>query len=93
MAVRDHAVLVVQEPPVFTGLCRFLHFDAGQAIAGLHEVLEMPVVGMITASLIVASALVLRTGAGEWWLPSLVFAASGFLGIWLVWGILRSGRL
>ena len=51
------------------------------------------VVGMITAALIVASALVLRTGTGEWWLPSLVFAASGFLGVWLIWGILRSGRL
>lgn len=51
------------------------------------------VVGVIIASMIVASALLIRTGAGEWWLPSLVFAASGLLGIWLVWGILRSGRL
>jgi len=51
------------------------------------------VVGLVTASLIVASALVLQADIGSFWLPGIVFASSGFLGMWLIWGILRSGRL
>ena len=51
------------------------------------------VVGLITSSLIVASALVLRTGAGGYWLSALAFLASCLFGAWVVWGIMRSGRL
>jgi len=49
------------------------------------------VVGLITAALIVASALVIREG-GEW-LSALTFIASCLFGAWVVWGIMRSGRL
>lgn len=51
------------------------------------------VVGLITSSLIVASALVIRAGAGWYWLAALAFAGSCLFGAWVVWGIMRSGRL
>lgn len=51
------------------------------------------VVGLITSSLIVASALVLRSGTTGYWLAALAFLASCLFGAWVVWGIMRSGRL
>ncbi len=51
------------------------------------------VVGLITSSLIVASALVLRAGVGGYIIPGLTFGASCLFGAWVVWGIMRSGRL
>lgn len=51
------------------------------------------VVGLITSSLIVASALVLRSGDTGYWLAALSFLASCLFGAWVVWGIMRSGRL
>lgn len=51
------------------------------------------VVGLITSSLIVASALVLRAGVGGYIIPGLTFLASCLFGAWVVWGIMRSGRL
>lgn len=51
------------------------------------------VVGLITSSLIVASALVLRSGYVGYWLAALAFLASCLFGSWVVYGIMRSGRL
>lgn len=54
------------------------------------------VVGMVVSSLVLAAALIIRLTATDWlvWaLASPLFLASVFLGLWLVWGILRSGRL
>lgn len=52
------------------------------------------VIGLVTSALVVSTALILRsTGAPSIWLVSPIFVLSGLLGIWLVWGILRSGRL
>lgn len=51
------------------------------------------VMGMITSALLVASALIIQADVGGYWLPALVFAASGILGFWVIIGILRSGRL
>ncbi|MFV0445817.1 MAG: ABC1 kinase family protein [Planctomycetaceae bacterium] len=51
------------------------------------------VVGLITASLVVASALIIRSGSTSTWVMVPIFVLSGFLGIWLIYGILRSGRL
>jgi ubiquinone biosynthesis protein len=51
------------------------------------------VVGLITASLVVASALIIRSGSTSAWIMVPIFVLSGFLGIWLIYGILRSGRL
>jgi ubiquinone biosynthesis protein len=51
------------------------------------------VVGMIMASLILASALLIRAGADTLWFTVPVYVASSLLGAWLVYGIFRSGRL
>jgi ubiquinone biosynthesis protein len=49
-------------------------------------------VGMVLSSLIVASAIALTTSVAPI-LIAIPFALSSFLGLWLVYGVLRSGRL
>lgn len=52
------------------------------------------VIGMVMSALIVASALVIRSaGATAWWISVPTFVLSSLLGIWLIFGIFRSGRL
>jgi ubiquinone biosynthesis protein len=51
------------------------------------------VMGLITSALLVASALIIRSDVGGYWLPGMVFFSSVVLGFWVIWGILRSGRL
>lgn len=52
------------------------------------------VIGMVMSSLIVASALIIRsTGSAAWWISVPTFVLSSLLGIWLIYGIFRSGRL
>jgi len=52
------------------------------------------VIGMVMSALIMASALVMRaTGASAWWLSAPAFALSSLLGMWLIYGVFRSGRL
>ncbi len=52
------------------------------------------VIGMVLASLIVASALVISGGATlTLWISVPVFTVSSLLGVWLIYGIFRSGRL
>ena len=51
------------------------------------------VVGLVTSSLVVASALIIRTGGASPYVTIPAFALSGLLGLWLIYGILRSGRL
>ncbi len=52
------------------------------------------VVGVLTASMIVSTALIIRTTTlSSIWFAVPLFVLSGLLGIWLIWGILRSGRL
>ena len=52
------------------------------------------VIGMVMSSLIVASALVIRTaGLAAWWISVPTFVLSSLLGIWLIYGVFRSGRL
>jgi len=43
--------------------------------------------------MIVASALIIRAGASTEWITVPIFVASSFLGIWLIYGVFRSGRL
>ena len=38
-------------------------------------------------------ALLFRAGSGPEWISISVFVVSAFLGIWLIYGIFRSGRL
>jgi ubiquinone biosynthesis protein len=52
------------------------------------------VVGLVVSALVVAAALVIRTASfGSDWIGIPIFILSGLLGVWLVWGVLRSGRL
>ncbi len=52
------------------------------------------IVGMLLSSIILATALLIRAGnADSYWFALPLFILSGLLGVWLVWGILRSGRL
>lgn len=51
------------------------------------------VIGLILSALIVASALLFRAGSGPEWISISVFVVSAFLGIWLIYGVFRSGRL
>ncbi|OYW22310.1 MAG: ubiquinone biosynthesis protein, partial [Planctomycetales bacterium 12-60-4] len=50
-------------------------------------------VGIVMAALIVASALLLRSSTDPLWLTLPIFAVSSLLGMWLIYGIFRSGRL
>ena len=50
-------------------------------------------ISLVMSALIVASALVMRSGTQTLWLSIPFFTLSSFLGIWLIYGVLRSGRL
>jgi len=53
------------------------------------------VIGLVMSALIVASALIVRTGTAfnSVWITGPVFILSSLLGVWLIYGIFRSGRL
>lgn len=52
------------------------------------------VIGVVMSALIVASALVIRSGEiSAWWISVPTFILSSLLGIWLIYGVFRSGRL
>ena len=51
------------------------------------------VIGMIVSSLIVSSSLVIRSGSTQSWFTVSIFVISSLLGIWLIYGIFRSGQL
>ena len=51
-------------------------------------------IGLVMSSLILASALVMRNaGSSVWWVSIPTFILSSLLGIWLIYGVFRSGRL
>lgn len=64
-----------------------------------HFILELErssnrlVVGLVVASLIVASALIISHGASTIWMTLPTYVLSSLLAIWLIYGIFRSGRL
>ena len=72
---------------------QFEHKGLDHLITEFDRSSNRVVVGLITASLILASAIVIRTGATSPWITVPPFLLSGFLGVWLIYGILRSGRL
>lgn len=52
------------------------------------------VTGMVMSALILASALIIRAGGpASGWFAGMAFVLSSVLGIWLIVGIFRSGRL
>jgi ubiquinone biosynthesis protein len=50
-------------------------------------------IGMVISALIVATALIIRTGPGMLWFSVPAFLLSFLLGVWLIYGVFRSGRL
>ena len=72
---------------------QFEHRGLDKLITEFDRSSNRIVVGLVTASLIVASALIIRTSVSSTWVTVPVFVLSGLLGLWLVYGILRSGRL
>jgi ubiquinone biosynthesis protein len=64
-----------------------------------HFILELErssnriVVGLVIASLIVASALIISQGSATIWVTLPIYVLSSLLAMWLVYGIFRSGRL
>jgi len=63
----------------------------------IHEVdrsSNRVVIGVVMSSLIMASALVIRSNvSATWWISVPTFILSSLLGIWLIYGVFRSGRL
>jgi ubiquinone biosynthesis protein len=51
------------------------------------------VISLVVSALLLSSALIIRQGPDRIWLSLSVFLMSGLLGLWLVYGIFRSGRL
>lgn len=51
------------------------------------------VVGIVVASLIVASALIISRGMNVIWITTPIYILSSLLAVWLIYGIFRSGRL
>lgn len=72
---------------------QFEHRGLDKLITEFDRSSNRVVVGVITGCLILASAIVIRAGATSLWVTVPLFLLSGFLGIWLIYGILRSGRL
>ena len=51
------------------------------------------VISLAMSSLIVASALIIRSGTEMLWMSLPIFTLSSLLGVWLIYGVFRSGRL
>lgn len=51
------------------------------------------VVALVVAALVVSSSLIIRSVGGSPWVTVPVFSLSGMLGVWLIYGVIRSGRL
>lgn len=69
------------------------HSGLGNFITDFDRSSNRIVVSLIISSLIVASALIIRGGSTSLLITVPIFLLSGFLGIWLIYGIFRSGRL
>lgn len=70
------------------------HRHLDHLITELDRSSNRVVIGMVMSSLILASALVLRVaGNTAWWVSLPAFVLSSLLGVWLIYGVFRSGRL
>jgi ubiquinone biosynthesis protein len=72
---------------------QFEHTGLDKLITELDRSSNRVVIGVVMASLIISSSLVLRAGSAPLWFSIPVFALSSLLGIWLIYGVFRSGRL
>lgn len=72
---------------------QFEHRGLDRLINELDRSGNRVVIAMIVSSLVVASALIIRTAPQQYWLSVPVYVLSSLLGAWLIWGVFRSGRL
>lgn len=74
---------------------QFEHRNLDRLINEVDRAGNRLVIGLVLSAIIVSSALVLRTTAQDqvWWLSIPAFVLSSLLGIWLIYGVFRSGRL
>lgn len=71
----------------------FRHRGLDRLITELDRSSNRLVIGLVVSSLILASALFIMADPGMRWLSILMFVVSSLLGVWLIYGIFRSGRL
>lgn len=69
------------------------HRSLDQMISEFDRSSNRIVVALIMSSLVVSSSLIIRSAGASPWITVPVFVLSGFLGIWVIYGVLRSGRL
>lgn len=69
------------------------HRSLDHLITELDRSSNRVVISVIVASLILASALILRNADNAPWFSIPVYVISSLLGVWLIFGIFRSGRL
>ena len=69
------------------------HRSLDHLITELDRSSNRLVIGLVMSSLIVALALIIRSGVDSLWLSVPVFVLTSLLGIWLIYGVFRSGRL
>ncbi len=72
---------------------RLEHGRIDRLITELDRSSNRIAIGMVLSALIVASALIIRTGGDVLWFSVPMFVLSSLLGIWLIYGIFRSGQL
>lgn len=69
------------------------HQNLDHFISEMERASNRLVVGIVVASLIVASALIISRGVNIIWITAPIYVISSLLAIWLIYGIFRSGRL
>jgi len=69
------------------------HSHLDRLITELDRSSNRVVISLVIAALIVASALMMRPSQTSVWLSGSVYVISSMLGLWLIYGIFRSGRL
>jgi ubiquinone biosynthesis protein len=72
---------------------QFEHTGLDRLMTELDRSGNRVVIGLVVSALILSSALVLRTGSESVWFTVPLFVLSSLLGIWLIYGVFRSGRL
>jgi ubiquinone biosynthesis protein len=72
---------------------QFEHTGLDRLMTELDRSSNRVVIGVVVSALILASALVLRSGAQPVWFTVPLFVLSSLLGVWLIYGVFRSGRL
>jgi ubiquinone biosynthesis protein len=72
---------------------QFEHTGLDRLITEVDRSSNRVVIGVVMSSLIISSSLVIRAGYAPLWFSIPIFILSSFLGIWLIYGVFRSGRL